>query len=201
MDSSLGPITAPLGRALVELARRTLAERFGRRSDLVEQQRLNALLEDPALKLSAGTFVTLKKGGKLRGCIGSLVGHGPIPDGVRQNALNAAFHDPRFAALTAQELDRISIEVSILTPPFPLSYTDADDLIAKLRPHVDGVTIRKDYAGATFLPQVWEQLPRPHDFLSHLCLKAGLKVDAWRNMHLEVDVYQVQYFEEEMEAS
>jgi AmmeMemoRadiSam system protein A len=117
-------------------------------------------------------------------------------DGVKRNAVNAAFHDPRFSSLSRAELDRTEIEVSILTEPLPLAYRDSRDLIQKLRVHVDGVIIRKGHASATFLPQVWDQLPRPEDFLSHLCMKAGLTSDAWKSSELEVLTYQVQYFEE-----
>jgi len=140
--------------------------------------------------------VTLKIGGDLRGCIGTLTGREPLVEGVATHALNAAFHDPRFGPLTAEELNRVTIEVSVLGEPQPLRYEGAADLIAKLRPHVDGVILRKGYASATFLPQVWEQLPKPEAFLSHLCLKAGLSGDAWRKGQLEVQTYQVQYFEE-----
>jgi len=117
-------------------------------------------------------------------------------EGVKRNAVNAAFHDPRFSPLSKDELDRTEIEVSILTEPQPLAFRDGQDLAQKLRAHVDGVIIRKGHASATFLPQVWEQLPGPEDFLSHLCLKAGLPSEAWKNSELEVLTYQVQYFEE-----
>ena len=143
-----------------------------------------------------GTFVTLTIKGELRGCIGSLEGREPIVDGVRHNAVNAAFHDPRFRPLGRQELDKVTIEVSILSEPQPLAYTDGEDLLGRLRPGTDGVIIRKGYASATFLPQVWEQLPDKEEFLTHLCLKAGLAPDAWRRGDLEVLTYQVQYFEE-----
>jgi len=93
-------------------------------------------------------------------------------------------------------LERTEIEVSILTKPQALAFRDGQDLIKKLRAHVDGVIIRKGHASATFLPQVWEQLPRAEDFLTHLCMKAGLPSDAWKNSELEVLTYRVQYFEE-----
>ena len=115
---------------------------------------------------------------------------------MQHNALNAAFHDPRFAPLSEQEFDRVRIEVSVLTAPRPLAFADGEDLVRKLRPKLDGVIVRKGYTSATFLPQVWEQLPRAEDFLSHLCLKAGLARDAWKHPGLEVSAYQVQYFEE-----
>jgi AmmeMemoRadiSam system protein A len=184
------------GLSLVMLARYALMKHFKRPVSEERQDRIRAVLADPALQATSGTFVTLKIGGQLRGCIGNLVGHEALVDGVRTNALNAALHDPRFRPLTAKELDHVSVEVSVLTASQPLEYADAEDLVAKLRPHVDGVTIRKGFASATFLPQVWEQLPDARTFLSHLCLKAGLAGDAWRQGDLAVETYQVQYFEE-----
>ncbi len=90
----------------------------------------------------------------------------------------------------------MDIEISILTKPQPLEYTNNADLISKLRVNVDGVILQKGQASATFLPQVWEQLPRSEKFLSHLCVKAGLSANAWENTRLEISTYQVQYFEE-----
>ncbi len=195
MSPPLHCIPTRVGQALVQVARRTLQERFGLSPDAAEAPRLEAM-DHPALQVKAGTFVTLTLDGRLRGCIGSLVGHEPVIEGVRHNAVNAAFNDPRFPALSAQELPRVRIDVSVLTPPQRLPYEDPEDLTAKLRPHIDGVILRKGFCCATFLPQVWEQLARPEDFLAHLCRKAGLAADAWRNSKLEVEVYQVQCFEE-----
>ena len=157
---------------------------------------LLAALDDDRFKLPCGTFVTLKIKGQLRGCIGNLTATETVLDGVKRNAINAALHDPRFSPLSQDELERTQIEVSILSEPRPLAYRDGQDLIKKLRAHVDGVIIRKGHASATFLPQVWEQLPGPEDFLTHLCKKAGLPAEAWKNSELEVLTYQVQYFEE-----
>jgi AmmeMemoRadiSam system protein A len=193
MPSKSTPLNQEQGRVLLSVARDTLNEHFGRPA---EENPKPGPQDDPALQAPCGTFVTLKIGGDLRGCIGTLTGREPLVEGVRTHALNAAFHDPRFGPLTAEELGRVTIEVSVLTEPQALRYDGAADLIAKLRPHVDGVILRKGYASATFLPQVWEQLPKPEAFLSHLCLKAGLSGDAWRKGQLEVQTYQVQYFEE-----
>ncbi len=190
------PLTESQGHALVSLARQTLLKHFKQQPTEVQIAALERMLADPALKQICGVFVTLKKEGQLRGCIGTLEGREPLTDGVRSNSLNAAFHDPRFKPLKAGELDRIAIEISVLSTPQPLIYSGPDDLVAKLRPNVDGVTIRKDYLGATFLPQVWEQLPVAEEFLSHLCLKAGLSSNAWQDGDLEIETYQVQYFEE-----
>ena len=196
MEDSPSALTPEQGRKLVELARLTLMKRFKRKLPEGQVADLEAQLGDEPFQVHNGTFVTLKIGGQLRGCIGSLVGRESVADGVRSNAINAAFNDPRFSRLTNKELDRVSIEVSVLTEPQPLAYSNPEDLMAKLRPGIDGVTIRKGLAGSTFLPQVWEQLPAPRDFLSHLCMKAGLQSDAWMTGDLDVETYQVQYFEE-----
>jgi AmmeMemoRadiSam system protein B/AmmeMemoRadiSam system protein A len=185
------------GQTLVRLARMTLLERFGRNTPEENAQALQTALSDEIFKLQCGTFVTLTIGGQLRGCIGNLTSTEDVLQGVKQNAVNAALHDPRFAPLSEKELDRVEIEVSVLTEPKPLEFQDSADLIQKLRPYIDGVIIQKGAARSTFLPQVWEQLPKPEDFLGHLCMKAGLSADTWKNPGLEVQTYQVQYFEED----
>jgi AmmeMemoRadiSam system protein A len=190
-------LTKEQGQVLVQLARNTIGEKLLGKSSGDQSAGLRTGSDDAALLASCGSFVTLKIDDRLRGCIGSLTAKEPLRDNVRTNALNAAFHDPRFPSLTSAELERVHIEVSVLTEPQPLKYTGSTDLVSKLRPRIDGVTLRKGMAGATFLPQVWEQLPKTEEFLSHLCLKAGLDADAWRNADLNVEVYQVQSFAEE----
>ena len=143
-----------------------------------------------------GTFVTLTIDGDLRGCIGHIIPQESLLEGVMINAVNAAFRDPRFRPLSKEELKRVKVEVSILTEPSPLSYSDSDLLLKKLRPGVDGVIIKRGGLQATFLPQVWDQLPGKEEFLTHLCLKAGLEGDAWKKGGLEVSTYQVQAFYE-----
>jgi AmmeMemoRadiSam system protein A len=136
------------------------------------------------------------KNGELRGCIGSLTAVEPLIESVKRNAINAAFHDHRFPPLGTEEVDEVEVEVSILTDPQPLEYSDPEDLVKKLQPGEDGVIIHKGAARATFLPQVWDQLPEHEEFLSHLCMKAGLPAEAWQTATLDVLTYQVQYFEE-----
>jgi len=184
------------GQVLVQLARLTLKQELGKSVPPDESEALKESLLDPSYDSHYGTFVTLTINDQLRGCIGNLTANEPLSEGVRRNAINAAFHDPRFPALTGRELENVDIEVSILTEPQPLAYVDGEDLRSKLRANIDGVILRKGHASATFLPQVWEQLPDPEAFLEHLCLKAGLSSDAWRNTKLDVLTYQVQYFEE-----
>ncbi len=142
-------------------------------------------------------FVTLTKLGQLRGCIGSLTAEDTILTGVRKNSINAAFHDSRFPPLGREELEDLKIEISVLSAPRLLACKDGNDLIDKLRPGIDGVIIKADNgAGATFLPQVWEQLPDPVIFMNNLCQKAGLPETAWRRSGLEIKTYQVQKFKE-----
>ena len=184
------------GEVLIKLARKTIMEKLGKKMASDKARQLSDALIDDCYKDHCGTFVTLKIDGRLRGCIGSLTSNESILTGIRRNALNAAFRDPRFSPLKVDEFEHVDIEISILTEPRPLEYIDYSDLLAKLRVNIDGVIIRKGRAGATFLPQVWEQLPEPDIFLSHLCAKAGLPKDAWQNTKLEVSTYQVQYFEE-----
>jgi AmmeMemoRadiSam system protein A len=189
--------TAEQGQMLVKLARHTIMKKLGRTTSESESDALIRARRDERFQSHCGTFVTLKIHGRLRGCIGNLSSTETVWSGIKRNAINAAFHDPRFAPLTAPELDQASIEVSILTEPRPLEYRSREDLTQNLRVNVDGVIIRQGHASATFLPQVWEQLHRPEEFLSHLCMKAGLPSDAWKDPELEVLTYQVQYFDEE----
>ncbi|MGV1099235.1 AmmeMemoRadiSam system protein A [Thiovibrio sp. JS02] len=189
-------LSARQGKALLRLARRAISQELGM-LPAGQEDDPDQTLKDNALQARRGTFVTLKKRGELRGCIGSLAASESIVEGVRSNALNAAFHDSRFSPLQGDELADIEVEVSILSEPCLLAYTDSEDLTRKLRVGVDGVILRKGPQGATFLPQVWAQLPDPEEFLSHLCRKAWLPPDAWRRERLKVYVYQVQYFEEE----
>ena len=188
-------ITEEQGKRLINLARRTIASKLGT-LDEADKVIPDNDLADPGFQEKRGTFVTLKIKGQLRGCMGCLTPSETILEGIQRNALNSAFKDPRFPALTPTELDQAEIDISILTSPQDLEYTGGNDLLEKLRPNIDGVIINKGLARATFLPQVWEQLPRPEDFLAHLCRKAGLSLDEWKKGELGVSIYQVQYFHE-----
>ena len=190
-------LTIEQGHILVRLARQTIAEQL--HLDVAEPVRPEELA-DPNLQARRGVFVTLNKRGVLRGCIGSLIGQESIVDGVRRHALNAAFHDSRFPPVDKKEFPELHIDISVLTEPRPLAYSDGDDLIKKLQPGVDGVILKASGGrGATFLPQVWDQMPDPQLFLGHLCRKAGLAETTWQSGELEVETYQVQHFEEQAE--
>jgi len=148
------------------------------------------------LREEGSSFVTLTMGGQLRGCIGSLNPYQPLAEDVREHAVAAALNDPRFPPVKESELNGIQVEVSRLTRPLPLEYKDADDLLSQLHPHVDGVILQDAFHRATFLPQVWEKIPDPADFLDNLCYKMGIKPDVWRSKHLDVLTYQVEEFHE-----
>ncbi len=179
------------GRILLKLARNTIKKAlFGKEEKVSETY-------PEKLTKKRGAFVTLTIKGKLRGCIGHIIPSVPLVESVKENAINAAFKDPRFPPLSKTEFDEIKIEVSVLTEPKKLEYKGYQDLLSKLRPHIDGVIIKKGFHQATFLPQVWEQLPQKEEFLSHLCMKAGLPANEWKKGELEVLTYQVQAFEEE----
>ncbi|MCX5863545.1 MAG: AmmeMemoRadiSam system protein A [Deltaproteobacteria bacterium] len=164
------------GKALLWLARETIGRQLGMEAHEPGSD-IAACLLDADLQRKRGTFVTLKEHGELRGCIGSLVAMDSIVEGVKRNALHAAFEDSRFRPVEINELGAIEVEISILTEPIPLVYASAEELLRILRVGIDGVIIRKGVQGATFLPQVWEQLPEPKDFLSHLCRKGFLQGD------------------------
>ena len=187
-------LTKQQGDILLCLARQQIESRLGvEASATVTAEELG----DPDFLEKRGVFVTLHKRRDLRGCIGSLVAMESIAEGIRRNALNAAFHDSRFAPLTAAELPDLHVEISVLTDPQPLSYATADELTRRLRPAIDGVILKgPGNASATFLPQVWQQLPTAEQFLGHLCRKAGLADGAWRSGTLQIFIYQVQSFEE-----
>ena len=149
-----------------------------------------------ACRSSKGCFVTLTMDGRLRGCIGNIVATGPLYKAVIDNARNAAVRDPRFNPVTSKEVSQIHIEVSVLTDPEPLLFDSPDDLLRKLQPHKDGVILKIGNVGATFLPQVWEQLPDKAQFLNELAEKAGCKANAWRGKDVTVSIYHVEAFEE-----
>jgi uncharacterized protein len=151
----------------------------------------------PKLIEQGSSFVTLTINTELRGCIGALEAYQPLVEDVREHAIAAALEDPRFPPVEPAELNRIRLEISRLTAPLPLEYSSAEDLIKKLKPHVDGVILKNGNRRATFLPQVWEKIPDPVEFLEHLCRKMGMKENAWRILPMDVLVYQVEEFQEE----
>ena len=178
------------GRILLGLARAAIAEALGLPAPVVRIPDDATWLAEPG-----ATFVTLTRDGQLRGCIGSLQAQRPLIEDVRANAVAAAFHDPRFPPLGADELERTDIEVSLLSPMQPFIVENEADAIRRLRPGVDGVVLEFGPHKGTFLPQVWEQLPDPATFLAHLKQKAGLPPDFW-HPDVRLFTYEVEKFRE-----
>ncbi|MEO5372932.1 MAG: AmmeMemoRadiSam system protein B [Alphaproteobacteria bacterium] len=133
----------------------------------------------PDLAAHGAAFVTLTRNGQLRGCIGSPQAWRPLVDDVVDNAFKAAFKDPRFRPLLREEVPGLELSVSVLTAPRPMAFTDQEDLLSRMRPGVDGLIFEDRGHRGLFLPQVWESLPDPVEFLSHLKRKAGLAPDHW----------------------
>lgn len=150
----------------------------------------------PNLLQPGASFVTLTRYGDLRGCVGALEPYQPLAEDVREHAIAAALQDFRFPPVQPSELADIKIEISRLTLPKDLDYASPEDLLARLRPGVDGVTLMDGRMRSTFLPQVWEKLPQARDFLNHLCRKMGAPDDLWRRKKLRVQTYQVEEFHE-----
>lgn len=175
---------------LFSVARNAIAEKLDLKIEKLERPK------DDVLSEKRGVFVTLEIERNLRGCIGNIEAVYELEEGVRQNAVNAAFDDPRFPSLSKEEFPELEIEISILTVPKRLEYKNIDDLFKKLTPLKDGVILRKGFYGATYLPQVWEQLRDKEAFLGSLCRKAGLEFDEWKDGLLEVYTYQAEVFKE-----
>ncbi len=148
----------------------------------------------PTLKKLGASFVTLTIGGNLRGCIGNLTAVQPLYQDVAENAVNAAFNDPRFPPLSKEEFPRVALEISVLSQPENYKYTSAAELASYLQKNKPGLILQKGFHQATFLPQVWTDLPAPEDFLAHLCLKAGLAAEEWQKGQLSVFTYTVDNF-------
>ena len=164
-------MTEERAKLLLRIARSSIAQALGRQHEVVESA--------PWLQESAATFVTLTRHGQLRGCIGSLQAHRTLLADVQANAVAAALHDPRFAPLSLHELDDTQVEVSVLSALQPVQFSSEAEALVQLRPGVDGVVLEYGRCRATFLPQVWEQLPKVTDFMAQLKLKAGLPKEFW----------------------
>ena len=159
-------------RVLLELAQVSILSEF---NPTIEINKDSLKKKYPFLNEERACFVTLNLNGKLRGCVGSLIAHRSLIDDVISNARNAAFSDLRFSKLTYEEFENLEIEISILTPPLRLEYSSIEDLKNKIIPNKHGVILRYKNKSATFLPQVWEQIPDFYNFFTQLSLKAGFE--------------------------
>ena len=184
-------LTPEQGQALVQLARQALEQAIRH-----TPAPAGAAPLDPRLTEPGATFVTLTIQGALRGCIGSPQAHLPLAEDVQENATRAATIDPRFPPVAARELDSIDIEVSVLTPPRPLD-CPPEERPQRVRPGVDGLLLVSNYSRGLLLPQVWDKIPDPVEFLEILGQKAGLSRRSWQRPDTELLTFQVQAFHEE----
>ncbi|MFA6074329.1 MAG: AmmeMemoRadiSam system protein B [Negativicutes bacterium] len=176
------------GAVMLRIARAAICARW---------QEVPALLFPEISELGelGATFVTLTKDGHLRGCIGALEAYRPLLDDLQKNAVAAAFGDPRFSPLAADELEHVCIEVSLLSKSEPLAFSNEAELLQQLRPGIDGVIFRYRNKASTFLPQVWEQLPTAELFMQQLKIKAGFSADFWQD-EVAVSRYTVRKWKE-----
>jgi AmmeMemoRadiSam system protein A len=179
--------TDPQGMTLLAMARAAISDALGK----------TAVADDSArwLDESGACFVTLTIAGQLRGCIGSLEAHRSLRDDIKANARAAAFNDPRFPPLGADELDQIRVEVSLLSPQQTMRFSSEADALGQLRPLEDGIVFEYGHHRSTFLPQVWEQLPEPTEFMAHLKAKAGLSPGFWAE-GVKLSRYRVEKWKE-----
>ena len=184
--------TAAERRQLIGLARQALQSAVTH-SPIVDP---NSESLPPKFKEPTGCFVTLTKQGQLRGCIGHITPQEALSKAITDNAQSAALHDGRFLPVQPGELDQLEIEISVLTVPEPLPFSSPEDLLNKLQPHRDGVVLRIGNHGATYLPQVWAQLPDKVAFLNSLAQKAGCAAADWRKPGTQVHIYHVESFHE-----
>ncbi len=185
-----------LKKVMLNIARIAIKEEFLGHKELNEDVKKRLIAMYPVLAKPGAVFVTINERSSLRGCIGSLVAHRPLIEDLIANAKAAAFGDPRFPPLSPEEFDKITIEISLLSEPKPLEYSDTQDLRKKIVPGRDGVVLSLQGRQATFLPQVWEELPDFDQFFAHLCIKAGLPPNCLE-YHPQILVYHVEKFSEE----
>lgn len=183
-----------MNEIVIQLAKAAITVALGLESPFDLEQ---ALKTYPQLKNDGAVFVTLttESNDQLRGCIGSLSAYQPLYKDIISNAQSAALRDPRFSPLSLDELNKIKIEVSILSEPKMLPYSSIEDLRAKIRPDIDGVVLEHDGYRATYLPQVWEQLPLFDSFFASLCQKAGLPGNCLEK-HPDIKTYQATKYKE-----
>lgn len=170
-------LTSSQQKELLRIARKTIADscRLALPPEVNKTDYPSEFLEQRA------TFVTLQKNNELRGCIGSLQAHRPLIEDVIHNAFSAAFRDVRFQPVSESELTDLHLEISVLSPMSVMDVSSESHLLDQLIPNNDGLVIQNDHYSATFLPQVWEQLPGPLQFLQHLKRKAGMPLNEWPN--------------------
>jgi uncharacterized protein len=163
------------GRLLLEVAAASIEHGLREGAPLA----VDASAYPAPLRARRATFVTIERDGKLLGCIGTILARLPAVEDVAKNAYGAVFYDPRCPRLMLDDVRDLDIHISILSEPEPMTFDSEEDLIRQLRPGVDGLLLEDGFNRGTFLPTVWESLPDPHDFLTHLKLKASLPRAHW----------------------
>lgn len=176
------------GTVLLPIARAAIAEQLGESAPPTDGSA-------PFLAVDGASFVTLHTKGHLRGCIGTIEPHRSLGEDVAENAIAAAFRDPRFQPLARAEYPQLSLEVSVLSPREEIHFTSREDAYAQIRPGIDGILLTAGFHRATFLPQVWAQLPTVEEFMGALLRKAGLSHDYWSD-GVKLERYTVVSFEE-----
>lgn len=185
----IAPLSDEARRQLMRIARNSILQGLEQGKALIPADRDIS----PELQAQRASFVTLNRSGLLRGCIGHLEAMMPLAKDVAENAFSAAFRDPRFPPLNRLEYPDLEIHISVLSAPEPLPVSSEADLLVQLRPGIDGLILEDGYARGTFLPAVWESLPKPEDFLRHLKRKAGLSDNHWSET-LQLFRYETESF-------
>jgi len=183
-------LTQEQGAFLVKFARGVI-ESFVKGEEIKIPEKCPAVFAE-----RRGVFVTLEKypSGELRGCIGLPYPEKPLLEAVKEAAMSAT-QDPRFPPLGKDELDKITVEVSVLTEPERIDFKTPEELLEKIELGKDGLILKKGWNSGLFLPQVWEKLPTKEEFLENLCYKAGLyDKNCWKDA--EIFKFQVQAFKE-----
>lgn len=187
-----GSLTESDKEILLKIARDAISCAVGGQPlEPIDLEKYSAILRE-----HGASFITLSKNKNLRGCIGAIEAYQPFILDVQEHAVAAALEDYRFPPVKIEEIQQIEIEISRLTPMRELDYSTYEDLISKLRVNVDGALIKTNGRRATFLPQVWEKVPDPEQFLSQLCMKMGAAPDLWKTQKIQVFTYQVESFKE-----
>jgi len=181
---------------LLQLAREQLVATVAGGANLIDVDDSDL---PPRLLLPGSAFVSLLSEGELRGCmIDTFEEHEPLYRNVLRNTALAARADERFPPVAFEEVGELRISISVVAPPEPLVFDGPEDLLSRLDPGMDGVILTADGAMATYLPDVWDRFPDPEDFLDHLCEKADLSPDRWRQEpYPAIETYRVVKFEEE----
>ena len=191
--------TEEQGKLLLDIARKNIVSHLESGKGLnIDTDNTIDLKNNSWLNENGAVFVTLSLSKKLKGCIGSLIAYRTLIDDVLEHSFNASFRDVRFSSVTKDDMKDIEIEISVLSEKKELNYSDYDDLKTKVKPLIDGVYLTYGPYSSTFLPQVWEQLPDFDIFMNHLCNKAGLSLDIFKDTNKLpiIEIYNVQKFEE-----